>query len=268
MNQDQLKAAVQAYWNKESCGTSVTQQSKFSKIYFDEIETYRYEIEPEIFSFAQFTRYYGKRVLEVGIGAGTDFIQWVRSGAQAYGVDLTPESIEHTRQRLMIEQLHAFDLQVADAEQLPYPDNSFDLVYSWGVIHHSPNTEQCLRELVRVVRPGGTIKIMVYNRRSLFAFYRYVLCGLLKGKPLRSFKNILFYDQESLGTKAYTMKEVRTMIKQHAVTIKSLTAPVTYHDLLGYKSRIFRGLASFAASIFGWQRVGWFMLIELKKNKD
>jgi hypothetical protein len=78
----------------------------------------------------------------------------------------------------------------------------------------------------------------------------------------------LFYDQESLGTKAYTSKEMRMMLKKYPVMIKSLKAPVTYHDLLGYKSRIFRAIASLAASLFGWQRVGWFMLIELQKNKD
>ena len=78
---EKLKAEVQTYWNSSPCGTEFSSAERYSKNYFDEIEQHRYLVEPEIFAFAQFTRFYGKKVLEVGIGAGTDFVQWVRSGA-------------------------------------------------------------------------------------------------------------------------------------------------------------------------------------------
>lgn len=262
-----MKTEVKKFWNQASCGTEVTEKEKFSLAYFQEIEEYRYRIEPEIFSFAQFTRFSGKKVLEVGVGAGTDFIQWVRAGVHAYGIDLTHEAILNISKRLAAENLRAYDLQVADAEQLPYPDNSFDLVYSWGVIHHSPDTAKCLAEIVRVTKPGGAIKLMIYHRSSLFALYRYLLAGLFKGKPFRSLENVLFYDQESLGTKAYTFKQVRSMIARQPVDIISLKAPVTQHDLLWYKSLPFRCMAYGAACILGWQRAGWYMMIELKKRK-
>lgn len=262
----ELKEQVRNYWNAASCGTEVTSQQKFSSKYFFEIEDFRYRIEPEIFSFAQFTRFRGQKMLEVGVGAGSDFTQWVRAGAHAHGVDLTQEAIDNTRIRLALEGLEPALLMQADAESLPFEDNSFDLVYSWGVIHHSPNMEKCLSEIVRVAKPGATIKIMIYNRHSLFALYRYLLAGLFKGKPFQSLKKILYEYQESPGTKAYTFKEVRAMLKPLPVTVIAHKAMVSAHDLLYYKSKFVQNVAYWAAALGGWNKVGWFMTLELTKK--
>lgn len=264
MIEEQLKTEVARYWNQASCGTEHVQEEKFSRQYFEQIEAHRYAVEPEIFSFAQFSRFAGCTVLEVGIGAGTDFVQWVRSGAQAYGIDLTQESIDNVQHRLDLYGLKA-DIRIADAEHLPYPSNSFDLVYSWGVIHHSPNTARCLEEIIRVAKPGALIKIMIYNRHSLVVFYRYLKTALFKGKPFRSFSNVLFYDIESLGTKGYTFKEVRALLKKLPVKVESLKSTVTSHDLLKARSRTARFFAYLAAVLFGWNRVGFYMTMELKK---
>jgi len=269
MNERQhLKSQVSAYWNKASCGTEITNQKKFSPAYFDEIEQFRYTIEPEVFSFAQFTRWHGKKVLEVGVGAGTDFMQWVRAGAHAYGVDLTQEAVDHVHHRLQLNGLQAVDIQVADAESLPHQDNFFDCVYSWGVIHHSPDTEQCLREIIRVTKPGGNIKIMVYNRHSLFALYQWLLHAACKGKPFQTISTVLFNYQESSGTKAYTRAEIKKMIAQYKVRLINIQTTVSSHDLLYYKSKPFRFLARCAASLLGWHNVGWFMTIKLEKISD
>lgn len=265
--QDGHKERVHAYWNRASCGTEYTTHTKFSPDYFQEIEAFRYHIEPEIFSFAQFTRYRNKKVLEVGIGAGTDFMQWVRAGAHAYGVDLTQEAIRNTHHRLTQEGLKARYLDVADAEALPFEDNSFDLAYSWGVIHHSPRTFTCLEEIVRVTKPGGTIKIMVYNLNSLFAFYQYLMYGVKKFRFFSRWRTIIYNNQESYGTRAFTCSEMRSHLKQYPVTITKLEAPMTSHDLLYYKAKPFRIFAHLLATITGWKRAGWFMLIELKKNE-
>jgi SAM-dependent methyltransferase len=168
--------------------------------------------------------------------------------------------------------LQAHDLRVADAEHVPYPDNYFDCVYSWGVIHHSPDTVRCLEEIIRVTKPGGTIKIMVYNRHSLFALNRYVLYGLLKGKPFQTLTTVIFNHQESVGTKAYTFKEIRTMVARYPVTLVDLKAPVARRDLdfslpgrLYRLSPLLRWLGYGLASLCGWNRLGWFMTIELRK---
>jgi ubiquinone/menaquinone biosynthesis C-methylase UbiE len=262
----QLKHKVKQYWNAATCGTEFINQKKFSREYFQAIEEFRYTIEPEIFSFAQFTRFHGKKMLEVGVGAGTDFLQWVRAGAQCHGIDLTEEAICHVQHRLNLYGLAAHEIRVGDAEQLPYENNTFDLVYSWGVIHHSPDTPKCLQEIVRVTKPGGTIKIMIYNRNSLFAFYRYLQCALLRGKPFRSFKNVLYHHQESPGTKAYTLREAKKIIAALPVKIKLLQAPATKHDLLYYKSKPLQWIAYILACLGGWNRVGWFMMIEMEKT--
>lgn len=265
MNAEKIKQEVYTYWNRASCGTEHTQHEKFSKEYFEEIERVRYQAEPEIFSFAQFTRFKDKRLLEVGIGAGTDFLQWVRAGTQAHGIDLTEEAVNNVKKRLELYSVAAHEIRVADAENLPYTDNYFDIVYSWGVIHHSPNTMKCLEEIIRVTKPGGQIKVMIYNRHSLFAFYRYLLSAVKRGKPFRSFSDVLFYDQESLGTKAYTFKEIKKVLKNYPVRINQLKATVCNYDLLHTKSKPIRFLAYVAAALLGWNRVGWFMTIELQK---
>jgi 2-polyprenyl-3-methyl-5-hydroxy-6-metoxy-1,4-benzoquinol methylase len=95
-----LKAEVKAYWNRQSCETDHARAQKFSREYFEEIERFRYSTQPFIHSFAQFTRYHGKRVLEVGFGAGTDFIQWLRAGAIVSGIDLTEEALANLTHRI------------------------------------------------------------------------------------------------------------------------------------------------------------------------
>lgn len=265
MNAQSFKESVKNYWNTAACGTEFIQQQKYTKEYFQAIEDFRYRIEPEIFAFAQFTRFSGKKILEVGTGAGTDFLQWVRAGTHAYGIDLTQESVDHVKQRLALYQLQAAEIVVADAEHLPFNDNNFDLVYSWGVIHHSHDIAKCLSEIVRVTKPGGTIKIMIYNRYSLFAFYQYLRFGLLRGRPFQSISQILYNHQESFGTKALTRKEICTMMVGLPVSLITLDTSVSSHDLLYYHNRFVRWIARCLASMLGWQRCGWFMRIELKK---
>lgn len=261
-----LKQKVHDYWNVASCGTEFIKKEKFTTDYFTAIEEFRYTIEPEIFGFAQFSRYRGKHVLEVGVGAGTDFMQWLRSGAFASGIDLTSQSIDHVTQRSLQEGLQAQELLVADAEHVPFQTNTFDLAYSWGVIHHSPNTPQAFAELVRVTKPNGTIKCMIYNRYSLFALYIWLRYALFKGKPFQTLSTVLYNHQESPGTKAYTFKEVEKIVATLPVNIIKISAPATAHDLLYYKTKTIQRIAHLAACIGGWTRVGWFLMIELKKK--
>lgn len=260
------KQGVKAYWNRQSCGTDVAVSEKFSYSYFEEIEEHRYKVEEEIMPFAQFTRWHGKKVLEAGVGAGTDFIQWVRAGALAYGMDLTEEGIAHVQHRLVTYSLQCEDLRVGDVENIPHPDNYFDLVYSWGVIHHSPNTLKALSELIRVTRPEGRIKVMVYNRRSPYVVYKYLRWGLFAGKPFKSIKSIMAEHQESPGTKAYTIKELRKILVDYPVTIISIDAPATYYDLLPDKSVLARWGAYVLTFLLGLKKCGWFLRFEIEKN--
>ncbi len=115
----------------------------------------RYDLEGEmIFGLAQFEKAKGLKVLEVGVGLGADHQQFAEAGADLYGIDLTERAVEHTRKRLVAFGLTS-DLSVGDAENLDFSDESFDQVYSWGVLHHSLDTPKAIAEVWRVLKRGG-----------------------------------------------------------------------------------------------------------------
>ncbi len=230
---EELKTEVREFWNQQSCDTQVASAAKFSKKYFEQIESFRYRDQPFIHAFAQFSRYHNKQVLEVGFGAGTDFIQWLRAGARVTGIDLTPEALDNLSHRIEAYGLPTPEkIMVADAEQLPFESNSFDLGYSFGVLHHSPNTEQAIAELVRVVRPGGEIKVMLYNRHSICVVNQWIKSGLLKGKPFQSLSRVMWNHFESLGTKAYTRRELQAMLFSFPLQNVSVHTEITSADYL------------------------------------
>jgi ubiquinone/menaquinone biosynthesis C-methylase UbiE len=250
MNDNNLKGQVKTYWDNEPCGTGDISYEEGSQQYFEEIERYRYSVEPFIHSFAQFTRWRGKKVLEIGCGAGTDFLQFVRAGAIAEAIDLSTHSVALTKKRLAVYGLNA-NVQEADAEHLPFPDDSFDLVYSWGVLHHTPDTVNAIKEVYRVLKPGGQIRIMLYNRYSWIGLKMYLRHGLLSGKPFLSLKKIIADHEESQGTKAYTGKEVKALFASFSeLKIQSILTYVEYLKSWGFFPPLW--LVNFLGPSRGW----------------
>jgi len=232
-----LKGQVHDFWNRQSCDTHIAASDKFTRDYFEEIETFRYRDQPCIHAFAQFTRYYGKRVLEVGFGSGTDFIQWLRAGAVATGIDLTEEALDNLNHRIKVYGLPAPErIQVGDAEALPFESNSFDLGYSFGVLHHTPNTEKAIAELVRVVQPGGEIKIMLYNLNSLCVFKTWVKYAVLRGRPWKSFRWAAANHIESAGTKAYTRGDLRRILQALPLKEVVVSTEINSADYLAFSA--------------------------------
>ena len=182
------KKAVRKYWQAAPCGSRLTKAEPGSRAFFDEIEATRYRLEPFIAKFAEFERWRGKDVVEIGVGLGTDFIQFARAGAVLSGIDLTPASIELARRRLALEDLDA-ELRVADAENLPFSDESFDFAYSWGVLHHTPDTFRAVREAIRVTRAGGRVCVMMYARHSWVSYALWLRHALLAGRPHTSLRH-------------------------------------------------------------------------------
>jgi len=243
-----LNDEVRAFWEKEPCGTGnsiVGRSEPGSREWYEAVEQHRYRVEPFIHSVAQFTRYNGQRVLEVGVGAGTDHLQWGRAGAKCHGVDLTAAAIETTRRRFDLYGLQT-ELRHIDAEKLPYPDETFDVVYSWGVIHHSDRPEAILAEVHRVLRPGGKLIGMMYSRRSVLAVKLWIRHALLKGKPWRSLSNVVWNHMESIGTKAYTQRELRSLLS--AFDEVELIPILTSYDI----SRLPRLVSQFFPQRWGW----------------
>jgi ubiquinone/menaquinone biosynthesis C-methylase UbiE len=122
-----------------------------------------------------YTEYAGKKVLEIGCGLGTMIMNWAQAGARVTAVDLNPTSVRETKRRFELLGLEA-DVRLMDGNQLELPDAAFDYVYSWGVLHHSPDLERSLAEMMRVLKPGGGFGLMLYNRRSILYQYgvRYI----------------------------------------------------------------------------------------------
>jgi ubiquinone/menaquinone biosynthesis C-methylase UbiE len=206
---------VYDYWEREAGTNGVRAYGEGvagSLEFYEAIDRARYRLEPFIAAFAEFPRWRGKRVLEIGVGAGSDFLGFVRAGADAVGVDLTPSAVEHTRRRLELEGLQA-EVVVADAAQLPFDPASFDLVYSWGVMHHAPDPSRLVREARRVVRPGGEARVMMYGRHSWAAYRLWVRGALLRGRPRESLAEVIATNMESQGTQAYTPRELELLFR-------------------------------------------------------
>jgi ubiquinone/menaquinone biosynthesis C-methylase UbiE len=203
------KKAVHDFWSTESCGEA-RGLPEVSRDGYMAHSQWRYAVEPFIPAFAGFDLCRGKKVLEIGVGLGSDHQRFAEGGAVLYGVDLTERAVEHTRRRLALFGLHS-DLRVADAENLPFHDNSFDIVYSYGVLHHTPDTAEAVNEVFRVLKPGGEAKIMIYHKHSFVGFMLWLRHGLLRLKPLASLRSLYAQYLESPGTKAFSVKEARTM---------------------------------------------------------
>ena len=253
------KQQVSGYWNNRPCGSWLAgEAAPGSPEFFDRTELARYQREPFIGRFARFDEWRGKSVLEVGCGTGSDLSMFARHGAHTFGLDLTQTGATLATQRLRHHNAAGFAM-VADCERVPFADDTFDLVYSWGVIHHSPNTPLAAKEIVRVTKPGGRIVVMIYNRRSLVALQAYLMYGLLKGKPMRSTAEIIASHLESPGTKAYTESEARAMFS--TIEDVSVTPVVTVYDLRIGRERF---LPQWMCSLVP-QRLGYFMVIEGRK---
>lgn len=203
-----LKTRVREHWEAETCGTRYGDGAD-RLAWFREIARSRYELEPYISDFARFPESTGKSVLEIGVGAGSDFIQWLYHSDHATGIDLTEAGIALTRERLTLEGIpeESYTLRAADAEALPFDDGTFDIVYSWGVLHHTPNTARAYSEVMRVLKPGGVARMMVYHVPSWTGLMLYLVHGLAKGRPSLGLKRAVFEHLESPGTKAYTTSE-------------------------------------------------------------
>lgn len=157
--------AVREFWDANPCGSEASRADD-RREYFDEIRRKRFASEWHIPLVARFDEFAGKDVLEIGCGLGTDGLEFARNGARYTGVDLSPRSIELAREHFELFRASG-EFRVADAERLPFADGSFDHVYSFGVIHHSPDIEAIVREIERVLRPAGTFTVMVYNESSI-----------------------------------------------------------------------------------------------------
>jgi SAM-dependent methyltransferase len=180
----ELKERVRAFWQAHPCGTKFSDAEMGTREFFERVEAHRYGKEWHIPEAADFAGARGLRVLEIGCGLGTDGAQFAKAGADYTGVDLTDAAVDLARTHFELRGLRG-DFRTADAENLDFADESFDLVYSHGVLHHTPDTAGAVREIHRVLKPGGRAMVMLYHRGSYnyrvgIRVLRRVGAGLLK----------------------------------------------------------------------------------------
>lgn len=217
---------VREYWNARPCNIRHSPQPLGSKEYFDEVEARKYFVEPHIPVFAQFGRWAGKKVLEIGCGIGTDTISFARAGAQVTVAELSERSLEVAKQRAEIFGLSdRIDFHNGNAEQLTsfVPVEPHDLVYSFGVIHHSPHPDRILDEATSYLEPGGTLKVMVYNTRSWKVLWIVLREG--KGRFWRWKRLVAEHSEAQFGspvTYTYTRTELRRLLESKGFRVTEM----------------------------------------------
>jgi len=218
------KTRAREQWSQDPCGAEYVREHELgTRDFFDQIERHRYEqYAPWMRRVMGFDKFPGARLLEIGCGMGTDLLQFARGGARCVGIDLTPRSVEISRHRFALYGAPG-TFMISDGEQLPFASDTFDVVYSNGVLHHTPDTAGAIREVHRVLRPGGTAKVMLYHRHSLNYWFEIILRrGVVGGEFLRgrSAEEIMsrvieFSDHDARPlVKVYSRKQARALFDQ------------------------------------------------------
>ena len=209
-----LKERVRAFWQAHPCGTKFADAPPGTPLFYQRVEEHRYRTEWHIPAAAGFAGSKGLRVLEIGCGLGTDGAEFAKAGADYTGVDLTEAAVDLARKRFELSGLSG-QFRKADAENLDFADDSFDLVYSHGVLHHTPDTAGAIREVYRVLKPGGRAIVMLYHRGS----YNYRV-------NIRLFRRIgahLLKSEAGLKLAAKLSGEPLESLREHARFIKEDT---------------------------------------------
>ncbi len=263
------KQRAREQWSEDPCGAVYGRDQEFgTREFFDEVERHRYtEYAPWMPEVMGFNDCAGARLLEVGCGMGTDLLQFARGGAVVTGIDLTARSIEISRHHFAVYGARG-DFAITDGETLPFADESFDVVYSNGVLHHTPDTAGAVREVHRVLRPGGQARVMLYHRGSLGYWGEIIVRhGILRGELLRgnSPADIMSkYVEFNAGggnplVKVYSRREARqlfSMFREVKVQVEQLTRPEFYFLGRMIPEGMFRRLQ---------RSIGWNLIISARK---
>ena len=264
-------ARVRDYWNARPCNIRHSTAPIGTREYFDQVEARKYFVEYHIPAFAEFERWFGKKVLEIGCGIGTDTINFARAGAQVTTVDLSEKSMELARQRAAVFGLEdRIRFCPGNAEQLGsfVPVESYDLIYSFGVIHHTPHPRKVLEQLKAYTRPGTTMKIMVYHRRS----YKVAWILLAEGRgQFWKLPDLVAKNSEAQTgcpvTYTYSRSEGRKLLELHGFHVTDVRVehifPYRIRDYVEYRyvkklyfrwlpKRLFRALE---------RQFGWHLLL-------
>jgi 2-polyprenyl-3-methyl-5-hydroxy-6-metoxy-1,4-benzoquinol methylase len=234
---------VKEYWDRRPCNIRHSTRPVGTREYFDEVEARKYLVEPHIPGFAEFEKWRGKKVLEIGCGIGTDTVNFARHGARVTSVDLSEKSLELARQRVEVYGVQAqVQFYRGNAEELSslVPVEAYDLIYSFGVIHHTPHPERVMEEVRRYARIGTTLKIMVYHRRSWKVLG--ILLGEGKGQFWKLSDLVAKSSEAQTGcpiTYTYSRREGRELLERHGFSVRTAVVdhifPYRIQDYVQYR---------------------------------
>lgn len=261
---DPDKREIQKQWDHDACGSHYVQNAENRLDFFRKAETFRHgEYAPWMPRDMEFSRHRGKKILEIGAGMGTDLAQFALAGNDVTDLDLSAGHLAHARENFALRGLAA-RFEQGDAENLPFPDASFDLVYSNGVIHHTPRTQVAIDEIFRVLRPGGQAIVMVYRENSI-QFWRDILFwrGIRQGQLRRwSLGEIMSRSVEISDTgarplvKVYSSAKVRKMFSRFG-RVRILRRQLMPHE----RPVLLRWLPASLLQRF----LGWNLIIKARK---
>ena len=245
-------AEVRAYWDRHIHDLDITAHPVGSRGFFDDLDQYHFEKLHHLLELVPFDGYRGRTVLEVGCGAGVDLARFAKGGADVTGVDLAPSAIALARANFEQQGLLG-RFEVADGERLPFPDNTFDLVYVHGVVQYTANPRQLVDECRRVLKPGGQAVFQVYNRVSW-------LNGLSK------LMNVGLEHDDAPVLLKFSIGEFRQLLSGfREVRLVPERFPVRSRLHGGWKGAIYNGLFVGAFNVlprplvrrFGWHLLGF-----------
>ena len=266
MKRRDWKSEAIKQWNSDPCGADESTVFGTSE-FFAQVERRRYnEYAPWIPGTIGFEKFAGKRILEVGFGLGTDFMSFARAGAQCFGVDLTQAHIEATRRRLLLEG-RPVRIARGDAEDLPFTDRSMDAVYSFGVLHHTPDTQRAVDEIHRVLRPGGEAVVALYNRDSAFWLFTVLVRGVLKGGLLRlGYRGLMSQIERRKASDAVPLVKVHSRRESRRLFahFTDVRIHVRHFGLSNSRRGVIRKMAERYSEALGrW--LGWYLVIRAIK---
>jgi SAM-dependent methyltransferase len=240
---------VQKYWDDRPCNIRHSTKPRGSKPYFNEVENKKYFVEPHIPQHAEFKNWKNKNVLEVGCGIGTDSINFIRNGSNLTAMDLSKKSLEMTKKRTKVFFPKKYPLTKqkvkflhGNAENLTslVGNKKYDLIYSFGVIHHTPHPNKCIENFNKLLKSKGELKIMVYNRYSWKVFWILMKSGF-KFWKLKDL--IARYSEAQTGcpiTFSYTKKEISKILTDRGFKIKDISIDHIFpYKISDYKKNIY-----------------------------
>lgn len=208
---------VVEYWDKRPCNIYHSDKEIGSKEYFDEVEKKKYFVEPHILSFVNFPEWNKKKVLEIGCGIGTAAIGFIRNGAKYTGIDISKKSVDIAKQRLEVYNVSG-DILVCNAE-IDLPTDKYDLVYSFGVIHHSPNPKKIIENISKIMNSGAELRIMLYSKWSYKLFWILHTYDEIEWKFDKNMdESIAKYSEAQTGCPiafTYTFDEIKSLLQPY-----------------------------------------------------